>query len=162
MPAWRWPGTEQKNLYVPAFSSRLSVFVPPWNVGVDPSTFPPDDSTETLCASGAMLVISIVTFPAFAVSDFVLYSSCPLFAASSFSALLAPLAGAAGVVVALVVAGVVAASLVVVLFDELPHPASATSPISIGSTSQRLRPPAVAAWAAARVLNVLSSSLGAV
>jgi hypothetical protein len=161
MPAWRWPGTEQKNLYVPAFSSTLSDFVPPVNVGVEPSTCFEADSIETLCESGDMLVISIVTFPAFAESDFVLYSSWPLLLASSFSALPLPLAGAAGVVVA-VVAGVVAASLVVVPLDELPHPARATSATSTGSTNQRLRPSAVAALAAARVLNVLSSSLGAV
>ena len=41
MPAWRCPGTEQKKLYVPAFKTSVTDFVPPLNVGVAPSFAPP-------------------------------------------------------------------------------------------------------------------------
>jgi len=75
MPAWRWPGTEQKNLYVPAFSVTVSFFDPPVNVGVAPSDAPEEDSMVTSCASGDGFEKSTVTLPAFAVNDFVLYSS---------------------------------------------------------------------------------------
>jgi hypothetical protein len=48
MPAMRWPGTEQKNLYVPALSVTASVFEPPENVGVAPTFSPDEDSIVTL------------------------------------------------------------------------------------------------------------------
>ena len=77
MPACRCPGTEQKNLYVPGFRLSESVFEPPENVGVAPTLWPEDDSIVTLWPSEEELVKSIDTLPAFALSDFVLYSSWP-------------------------------------------------------------------------------------
>lgn len=52
--------------------SSVSVFEPPWKVGVAPTILPAEDSIVTLWPSGAMLVKSIETLPALAVSDFVL------------------------------------------------------------------------------------------
>lgn len=72
MPAILWPGTEQKNLYVPGFRFKDSVLLPPWKVGVAPTTEPEDDSTVTLCDSGELLAKSIETLPALALSDLVL------------------------------------------------------------------------------------------
>jgi hypothetical protein len=131
MPAWRCPGTEQKNLYVPGLRFTDSAFEPPLNVGVAPTFSPDDDSIVTLCGSDELFVKSTETLPAFALSDFVLYSSWP----SGFASRLTfsePLdgAGVAGVVdVAELVVGVCAAVLADELeFDEeLPQPASASS-----------------------------------
>jgi hypothetical protein len=85
----------------------------------------------------------IVTLPAFAESDFVLYSSWPLELAERLSLLPAPVAGVA--LVLELVAGVVAAGAASLLeeelLDELPHPASAASAISAGRTSHRPRLP---------------------
>ena len=133
----RCPGTEQKNLYVPALRLSDRLFVPPLNVGVAPTFSPDEDSTVTLCGSGALFVKSIDTLPAFALSDVVSYFSWP----SGFASRLTldeppeadPLAGAGveavvGVVVELVV-GACAAVLAeeLELDEELPQPASASS-----------------------------------
>ena len=40
IPAARCPGTLQKNVYVPALRFAVRVLVPPWNVGVAPTTGP--------------------------------------------------------------------------------------------------------------------------
>jgi hypothetical protein len=54
IPAWRWPGTEQKYVYLPRFSAALKTLVPPpENVGVLPT-------------GADELVNVIVTVPAFA------------------------------------------------------------------------------------------------
>ncbi len=145
MPAWRWPGTEQKNLYVPGLSVTLSVFEPPLNVGVAPTFSPEDDSIVTLCASGEAFVKSIATLPAVALSDFVLYSSWPSLFASRLR-LLEPPAGAAAVDVEAVLAVVVLAELVVGVsaaleeeleLDELPQPASASSAAGSANSENR-------------------------
>ncbi len=86
-----------------------------------------------------MLVKLIVTLPAFAESDLVLYSSWPLGFAERLT-LLEPEAGVEAEVDA-VVAGVDAAgadSVVDVVVEELPpQPASATRPTSAGSANKR-------------------------
>ncbi len=137
IPAWRCPGTEQKNLYVPGLRLSVNAFEPPLNVGVSPSFWPDDDSTVTLCISDAMFVKSIETLPAFAVSDFVLYSSWPSRFASRLTLLEAPdelvppLAGVVDVAELVVSAGVlvepVVGVVVALLDEELPQPASTTS-----------------------------------
>lgn len=131
MPAWRWPGTEQKNLYVPAFSFTERLFEPPANVGVAPTFSPDDDSIVTLCGSDEEFVKSTDTAPAFAESDFVVYSSWPSGFASSFTLLEPPDVAGAGVDVLaelVVSAGVlVLAAVEEELEDELPQPASASS-----------------------------------
>ena len=48
IPAMRCPGTEQKNLYVPALRSSVRSFVPPWKVGVAPTILPEEDSIVML------------------------------------------------------------------------------------------------------------------
>jgi hypothetical protein len=110
---------------------RFSVFDDPWNVGVAPSTLPLVDATVRLWGRGEWFVNSIVTPPAFAVRDLVLYDNCPLGFASSVS----------GPVIVLVCAGVeevlgvdaVPAELVPA---ELPQPqpmiaASASRPLAV-------------------------------
>jgi hypothetical protein len=92
-------------------------------------------------------VKSITTLPAFAESDFVLYSSCPLEEAARLSVLAGTLDSppAAGALVLLeLVDGVelAAASGVLadeVVFEELPQPARATIPISTGTNASPLR-----------------------
>src|SRR5438445_589106 len=66
IPAWRWPGTEQKNLYVPGLSVTDSVFAPPVKVGVAPSFEPEEDSIVRLCSIGESFVYAIDTLPALA------------------------------------------------------------------------------------------------
>ena len=56
---------------MPGLSASVSVLVPPANVGVAPSTVLPF-AIVTLCSSGDMLAIVIVTVPAFAASCLVL------------------------------------------------------------------------------------------
>jgi hypothetical protein len=134
MPAWRWPGTEQKNLYVPGLRFTETLFEPPENVGVAPTFAPDDDSIVTLCDSDEEFVKSTDTLPAFADSDFVLYASWPSGFASSFTLLEPPDVAGAGVeVLAELVVGVVSAGVLVLaaveeeLDEELPQPASASS-----------------------------------
>jgi hypothetical protein len=141
MPAWRWPGTEQKNLYVPGLRLTETLFAPPENVGVAPTFSPDDDSIVTLCGSDEEFVKSTATLPALAVSDFVLYSSWPSGLASSFTLLEPPEAAGAGVdVLAELVVGVVSAGVLVLaaveeeLDEELPQPASASSATASAST----------------------------
>jgi hypothetical protein len=50
----------------------LSVFDPPWKVGIAPTVSPVEFSIDTLCPTDEALVKSIVTLPALADSDFVL------------------------------------------------------------------------------------------
>lgn len=112
-----------------------NVFEPPWNVGVAPTTAPEEDATVTLCDSGAMFVKSIVTAPAFALNEVVLYFSCPSLFAARLRVCPAPVdAAGAEEVAAVDVAGVAAVDGVeadeLVLFDELPHPLNASSPIA--------------------------------
>ena len=142
MPAWRWPGTEQKNLYVPGLRLTETLFEPPENVGVAPTFSPEDDSIVTLCGSDEEFVKSTDTFPAFAVSAFVLYSSWPSGFASSLTLLEPPEAAGAGAavdVLAELVDGVVSAGVLVLaaveeeLDEELPQPASASSATSSAS-----------------------------
>jgi hypothetical protein len=140
MPAWRWPGTEQKNLYVPGLRFTERLFEPPENVGVAPTFSPDDDSIVTLCGSDEEFVKSTDTLPAFADSDFVLYSSWPSGFASSFTLLEPPDVAGAGVdVLAELVVGVVSAGVLVLaaveeeLDEELPQPASASSATSNAS-----------------------------
>lgn len=103
-----------------------------------------------------MLVMLIVTFPAFALSVLVLYSSWPLGFAERLTAL-EPEAGALPVVVDVVVAGVVAgaASLVVVVEELLlPQPARATRAISAGSANRRPVPRCVLGGLGGLVLTI--------
>jgi hypothetical protein len=144
MPAWRWPGTEQKNLYVPALRLTERLFEPPENVGVAPTFSPEDDSIVMLCGSDDMFVKSIDTLPAFALSDVVLYLSWPSGFASSFTLLEPPDAAGAGAAVDVlaelellddVSAGVlVLAAVEEELDEELPQPASASSAAASAST----------------------------
>ena len=81
----------------------------------------------TLCPTGEALAKAIVTAPAFAVSEVVLYFSWPSGLAASASVCVAPLvAGAAPVVVgvAAVVAGVLAGAAVVELVAARGAPAA--------------------------------------
>jgi hypothetical protein len=82
-------------------------------------------------------VKSIVTVPAFAVSDVLLYFSCPDGSASRLSA---AVDGLAGVEVAGVVAGAAGAlEAVVGLLEELPQPASTPAAASAASGSEDRR-----------------------
>jgi hypothetical protein len=127
-------------LYVPGLRLTARLFEPPENVGVAPAFSPDDDSIVTLCGSEEEFVKSTDTFPAFAVNDFVLYSSWPSGFASSFTLLEPPDAAGAGVdVLAELVVGVVSAGVDVLaaveeeLDEELPQPASASSATSSAS-----------------------------
>lgn len=79
MPPWRWPGTLQKNVYLPGLSVTVRVLAPPWNVGVAPTTAPlvPFWMVK-LWPTGAMLVKLKLTFPALAVSVCLSNLSWPL------------------------------------------------------------------------------------
>jgi hypothetical protein len=120
-------------LYVPGLRLTERLFEPPENVGVAPTFSPDDDSIVTLCGSEEEFVKSTDTLPAFAVSDFVLYSSWPSGLASSLTLLEPPAAGAGVDVLAELVVGVVSAGVLVLaaveeeLDEELPQPASASS-----------------------------------
>jgi ornithine lipid ester-linked acyl 2-hydroxylase len=72
---------------VPGLRLSESVFEPPWNVGVAPTTEPEDDSTVTLCPTGEEFSKSIETFPAFAESVLVSYLSWPSVLAARLSEL---------------------------------------------------------------------------
>jgi hypothetical protein len=93
-------------------------------------------------------VKSITTLPAFADSDLVLYSSCPLVAAARLRVLAGTVDSPAGALVLLElevpVDGVELADASGVLADEvvleeLPQPARATTPIRTGTNASRLR-----------------------
>ena len=71
---------------MPALRSTLTVFVPPWNVGVAPTTGPLVPCwIVMLCINGDMFVKMIVTFPAFAVSELFVNFNAPLGSAASDS-----------------------------------------------------------------------------
>ena len=134
MPAWRWPGTEQKNLYVPGLRLTERLFEPPANVGVAPTFAPEDDSIVTLCGSEDMLVKSIDTWPAFARERLRVVFELAFRVGFELTLLEPPAAAGAGVdVLAELVVGVVSAGVLVLaaveeeLDEELPQPASASS-----------------------------------
>ena len=58
-------------MYLPGFSFRVSFLEPPVNVGVAPSTLLPS-AIVTLCSTGDMFAMMIVTVPALAASCLVL------------------------------------------------------------------------------------------
>ena len=109
-------------MYVPGVRWRLSVLVPPWNVGVAPSTLPALDASVRLWGSGEWFVKSIVDLPAFEVRDVVLYDNLPLGLAASCS-VAPPDVPVAGVERELA---------------ELPQPASATSATRTPAVKTRL------------------------
>ena len=121
------------------------VLVEPWNVGVAPTTVPEDEAIVRLCARGAMLLKAIVTAPALAVSEVVLYFSWPSGSAASARACPPPAVAAAGVEDAAELELEGAGALVeveadeLVLFEllELPHPARATTPSASVSIEAR-------------------------
>jgi hypothetical protein len=79
IPAIRWPGTLQKNVYVPGFSVTDRVLLPPWNVGVAPTTEPFVPCwIVRLWPMDEEFVKSIVTLPALAVSELFVNFSAPL------------------------------------------------------------------------------------
>src|SRR3954447_1465158 len=49
LPAWRWPGTVQKNWYLPAFTSTLTFETPP-SLTTGPASLTPAPSIAMLCA----------------------------------------------------------------------------------------------------------------
>src|SRR5580693_6462082 len=128
----RCPGTEQKNLYVPALRSSVNSFVPPWKVGVAPTILPAEDSIVMLCPSGDMFVKSIETLPALALSVVLLYLSWPSALASRLSAPLGEVLDDVDVLAVLELVGVlgVVAGAVVeeLVLEEPPQPASASTP----------------------------------
>ena len=78
---------------MPGFRFTVRVLVPPWKVGVAPTTGPLVPCwIVMLCISGDMLVKMIATLPAFALSELFVNFSAPLGLAESVRAL--PLAGA--------------------------------------------------------------------
>jgi hypothetical protein len=66
-------------------SETVTDLLEPVIVGVAPSTAPLLDAIVTLCGTGELFVKSIVTEPAFAVSELVSYFSAPLGSAASLS-----------------------------------------------------------------------------
>jgi nitroreductase len=116
---------------VPGLRLTDSVFAPPLKVGVAPTLAPLEDSIVTLCGNGDLLVKSIDTCPAFALSVFVLYLSWPSGFASRLTLEDPPelVLGAGVVDAAELVLGGAAAVLAEdeLELEELPHPASASS-----------------------------------
>lgn len=111
----------------------MSALLPPWKVGVAPTTEPEEDSTVTLWESGELLVKAIATFPAFALSEVVSYFNWPseLVARRRAPAGAEDVVGVDCAVVADVVAGVDAEEPVLL---ELPQPASASIPPASASS----------------------------
>lgn len=72
-------------MYVPGLRFTLNVLLPPWNVGVAPTTEPLLEAIVRLCATGELFVKSTVTLPADADSDEVSNLSAPLGSAASFN-----------------------------------------------------------------------------
>jgi 3-phenylpropionate/trans-cinnamate dioxygenase ferredoxin reductase component len=132
IPAARWPGTVQKNVYLPGFSVTVSFLLPPWKVGVAPTSGPlvPCWSVR-LWATDEEFVKSIVTFPALAVSVLLVNFSAPLGSAPS-EIVVAVLGVGAAVDVDVeleVVLGAAALLLELLLLEllELPQAATATA-----------------------------------
>gem|GEM_PF-4298245 len=119
-----------------------SGLVAPWNVGVAPTTVPDESASVKLWPSGVPLLKLMVAAPALAVSEAGLnLSSAPGPAATArvCGALVPPLAGVvvAGAVAAVCVAGVAGAragvlAVELVLLEELPHPARASTASASG------------------------------
>jgi hypothetical protein len=140
---------------------KLSVFEPPWKVGVAPSTLPEGEATVRLCSSEAVFVKAMLTLPAFADSEVVSNFKRPSVFAARASAFPSPelVVGVEGVgeLVVAVVAGVLAGAGLaeLVLLEELPHPDSASRPIARASIerlgSERLLA-RVAVWKLTSVL----------
>lgn len=148
-------------MYVPGLRFTVRAFVPPWNVGVAPTTGPLlPCSIVTLCIRGAIFVKSIVTFPVLALSElFVNFNWPPGSAASESEPLLAAGAGADPVVVD--AAGVLGEDgalllLLLLLLLELPQAArlSATAATlsAAGNLDKTVSSRAVDGTAAASVL----------
>jgi len=78
MPPAAWPGTVQRNVYVPGFSVAVTDLVPPVKTGVAATFWPLGVSIVKSCASGASLVKANVSEPALAVRLVVLNLSCPV------------------------------------------------------------------------------------
>jgi hypothetical protein len=125
-------------LYVPGFRLSDTLFEPPENVGVAPTTAPVEDATVKLCGSEEAFVNATETLPALAVSEFVSNFNWPSALAAMLSAEL-PVAGAgveAAAELEVVGAGaalVVAAVEELVVLDELPQPANASRPAARAS-----------------------------
>lgn len=115
-------------MYVPGLRFTDSVFEPPEKVGVAPTTLPEEVAIVKLCDSEDEFVYAIETAPALAVSEVVSNFNCPSALAARLSG--EPLA-AAGVEDAAELVADDADELVV--FDELPQPASAITPDAIAS-----------------------------
>jgi hypothetical protein len=85
MPLAQLDDHEQGEQRQPGLRLSDSVFEPPWNVGVAPTTEPEADATVKLCSSDAVFVKPIVTLPALAVSELASNFSWPPGSAASFS-----------------------------------------------------------------------------
>jgi hypothetical protein len=110
----------------------VRVFVPPLNVGVAPSTVPLEDASVKLWARGEELVKSIVTLPAFALSELVVNMSIPLgFAAIEIVLPREDTGAGAGVdetgAGVLLAGGLLVLLEVVLVLELLPHPATASA-----------------------------------
>jgi hypothetical protein len=117
----------------------VSVFAPPWKVGVSPTTEPEGLAIVTLWPSGDAFVKLIVTEPGFAVSDVLSNFSCPSTLAARLIGCVLPTEVDGAGVDAAVLAGVELAVLAAVeleelLLEELPQPASATRPTANAAT----------------------------
>jgi hypothetical protein len=107
-------------VYVPGLRFMVRAFVPPWNVGVAPTTGPLlPCSIVTLCIRGAIFVKSIVTFPAFAISELFVNFNCPPGSAASESEPL-PATGAGADPVVVDAAGVLGEDGALLLLPLLP------------------------------------------
>ena len=118
----------------------VSVFVPPWNVGVAPRIFPAEDSIVTLCPSGDMFVKSIETLPAFALNDVGVVASWPSRVGFERGIVLAELADDEARRRCRVVRWSSSRRVLgveeAVVLDELPQPASASSPTATATADE--------------------------
>jgi hypothetical protein len=64
-------------VYVPGVGVTVKLLDSPWNVGVWPRILLLESTSTTLCGNGALLVKSIVTFPAWLASVLCVNLSCP-------------------------------------------------------------------------------------
>src|SRR5690349_10731774 len=136
MPAWRWPGTGQKKVYLPGFSVAVTFDVAPWFT-VGPVWLTPLPSIATPCGTADGLSIVIVTLPAFALSDDLSNLRAPLGSAES---LRLPLEAPAPELLlgwVLVVAGAAVVDVVLLLLLLLPHPATARAAASARASGTR-------------------------
>lgn len=91
-------------MYVPATSVTVKLFVPPRKIGVCPRILLAELISTLSWANGELLVNSIVTFPALAVSLLAVYMSFPD-ALAAMSTVFTPLAGGVAVVVVVLATG---------------------------------------------------------